>query len=297
MGVADARRGLDVTPHFCIIQDDDEGLSGWSLEDGSQQNRWDTLLEGLLKSLVMDGKWPVDARASAFVGPDAVHLTGDVQRLVMQPNGVHADGRTAYLPATLRAWEEVLWRSRSGSSSSISSSTQGSGNAEVPLYWRCSENLLDSQGRSRHRLLEHLDDVFAEAPDESVALVFCPEGADATYEQLKVLGRRVGRPVRSARVFLLLGGAHGFDNNDDRDCDDESLLSAILGRFAARFGPHHIIRVSLCEDGPAGAALAREARFPLAKMAGFLGVEYACGSLSDAIAGMEARLEAGVGLE
>ncbi|CAE8714572.1 unnamed protein product [Polarella glacialis] len=93
---------------FCIIQGDQRGrveLRGW-LSAGTLGH------EGLLRGLMMDGAWPSDVSASLFVGGDALHLTSGVQQLVMTAQGCHEDGRARYRPATLRNWEDVLWRSR-----------------------------------------------------------------------------------------------------------------------------------------------------------------------------------------
>ena len=50
--------------------------------------------------------------ASVFVGPDALHATGALQPLVMTALGQGKDGRPFYQPATLKAFEESLWRQR-----------------------------------------------------------------------------------------------------------------------------------------------------------------------------------------
>ncbi|CAE7650050.1 EMB2076, partial [Symbiodinium sp. CCMP2456] len=97
--------------HFCIFQAEEQGLSGWTLEQGSLQNRWDVILDGLLKAVMMDGQWPRDVAAHAFVGADAVHITGAIQEQVMPIVGYKA-GRAQYQPATFKAFEETLWRSR-----------------------------------------------------------------------------------------------------------------------------------------------------------------------------------------
>jgi hypothetical protein len=73
--------------HYCIFQGDDTGVGGWSRDEGGRRNRWDTLLDTALKCLMMDGEWPRDVRVSIFVGADAVHLTGEIQSLIMPKIG------------------------------------------------------------------------------------------------------------------------------------------------------------------------------------------------------------------
>ncbi|CAE7837728.1 unnamed protein product [Symbiodinium sp. CCMP2592] len=98
--------------HYCLVQCDEQGLEGWSLAAGSKHRRWDTLLLGLLQCFMMDGQWLRNVAASLFVGPDAVHATGALQPLVMTVLGQGQDGRPFYQPATLKAFEEALWRRR-----------------------------------------------------------------------------------------------------------------------------------------------------------------------------------------
>lgn len=253
--------------HFCIIQGGEEGIDGWSLEAGSKLNRWDALLDGLLRSLMMDGQWRPGVRASAFVGRDAVHIGSDVQPLVMPavPSRVGGErgareGRTSYQPATLKAWEELLWRER--------------GVDHPGLRWRAG-----LRGDSpRARLLENLDDMLESAPDDSAVLVFSA-GGSTTYHALKDLGR--SSAPKSSCVFVLMGGAHGFDGSDDDD--GGAFLEQVTSQFTRRFGAGRVLRVSL-----GGAAAGRPTVFPLANVASFVSIEHSCGELLHAVAGLEA---------
>jgi len=264
--------------HFCIFQGDAEGLDGWSLEDGSMQNRWDTLLDGLLKCLMMDGAWPLEVRASAFVGGDALHLSGEVQSLAMPVAGQREDGRAMYQPATVRNWEEALWRARG---------------QDLPgLCWRrrtVQPDASDSRAEARARLLDNLDEVLACSSGPVAVLVFTPVGARVTYDELKANGKNSAgcggvHHVRDliTPVFVVLGGAHGFDGDDDKD--GGAFLDAVLARFIARFGPACVLRLSLGENGGGVAP-----KFPLSKVAAFLSVEYACGGFARAVEGFWAR--------
>eukprot|EP00439_Symbiodinium_sp_Y106_P025203 s4795_g3.t1 len=113
--------------HYCLVQCDEQGLEGWSLAAGSKHRRWAAGQQraslghplasrqdglGLLQCFMMDGQWLRNVAASLFVGPDAVHATGALQPLVMTVLGQGQDGRPFYQPATLKAFEEALWRRR-----------------------------------------------------------------------------------------------------------------------------------------------------------------------------------------
>ena len=86
-----------------------------------------------LSGKVVDVMVSGNVAASLFVGPDAVHATGALQPLVLlgcnDSHGGHKshpqtfasrmtvlgqgqDGRPFYQPATLKAFEEALWRRR-----------------------------------------------------------------------------------------------------------------------------------------------------------------------------------------
>merc|ERR1740121_3167206 len=97
LGPADAG-GL----HFCIFQGFEQGVEGWSLDRGSVLSRWDALLNGLLQCVMMDGEWPREVRASAFVGRDSVHLGGRVQEWAMPAVGRRGGGAAVFQPVTLQ---------------------------------------------------------------------------------------------------------------------------------------------------------------------------------------------------
>ncbi|CAE8657795.1 unnamed protein product [Polarella glacialis] len=263
----------DCSLHFCIFQLDEQGLGGWSLEAGGKNGRWDTLLLGLLQCLMMDGQWLQNVCASAFVGPDAIHVSGDVQGLVMRSLGQGSDGKDFYQPATVKAWEETLWSARGQDSKGLS--------------WQTATEQPESKYEARATLLTRLDEMLEQLPADGGArvLAFAASG-DTTYDELKARG--VGRQPYKGRLFVLLGGAHGFDGDDDRD--GGAFFDAVLGRFAARFGPTSVARVNLCEPG-APKSKGKAAVFPLSKVAGFVSVEHARGALASAVSGIQATGE------
>lgn len=268
-----------VPMHFCIFQSDVEGLSGWSLARGSIANRWDVLLDGLLKCLMMDGEWPRDVCASAFVGPDALHLSGEVQRLVMPQVGRRDDGRPMYQPATFKAWEETLWRAADGNSPGLcwQRGAAKSGVGGVPQ--------LPDEEAAKSGILHHLDEVLAGAPSDAVVLVFSVAAGDtnATYDELMLLGeemraRGTGRhPYVCSRAYIVMAGARGFDGHGDED--GGVFMEAVLEKFAARLGRDRVMRVSLCED-----ISDVPIRLPLAQIASFVSVEYMRGAFGPVLA-------------
>lgn len=259
-----APTALPPSLHVCIVQGDEEGFRGWNLERGCKHNRWDTLLEGSLKCLAMDGQWLRDVCVSVFAGADVLHITGDVQSLAMPVAGMRDDGRPMYEPATLESWAEMLWRARG---------------QDLPgLRWRLSLDAPCSKEEAQAALLANFGEALAGAPDGSAVLAFTPSRAGGTYDELKAKGQ--GKRPRPRQVLVLLGGAHGFDGNDD--AGGPGLFEEVMSRCCDRFGKAAVASVSLCENA------AREAKFPLAKVAAFVSVEHARGSFVQVLAGLEA---------
>lgn len=221
--------------HFCIFQGDEFGLDSWSLEAGGKQHRWDTLLDGLAPGLA------TDARASLFVGGDAVHLCP--QTMLAGTPG-------------FSSWVEDLWRTRAG----------GVGVFLAPA----------SVAVARARLLDHLDEMLVSAPKNSLALAFAMGCVGPTYGQLRALG--AGRAASADCVFVLLGGAHGFDGCDDV-VGDGAFFEEVVGRFSIHLGERRVARVDLCEGVPA--------KFPLSKVAAFVAAEHVRGALRRVAAGLE----------
>lgn len=252
--------------HFCIFQAGSRGLDSWSLEAGCKNDRWDTILLGLLQCVMMDGQWLQDVAASAFVGPDVVHVSGVIQSLVMRELGRGTDGQSFYQPATVKAWEEMLWQAQSCNFSGLH-------------WWRGPPT--PQAEAARVSLLEHVDKVLESAPVNAVVLAFTVGGVQATYDELKMRGASSAM-AKAERVYVLLGGAHGFDGQDDRD---SSFFEAVLERFEQRLGIGSLARVSLCEGG------AIDAIFPLSKVTSFVSTEHARGALWKAVAGLESLRE------
>lgn len=250
--------------HYCIFQGDDNGFLGWSRDDGGRKGRWDTLLDTALKCIMMDGGWERDAQVSIFAGPDVLHVNGFVQSQVMQIVGTKPDGRPAYLPATMQSWEDTLWRH-------FGQNTTG-------LQWHLDRDRPDAgQGRAQDKLLRRLEEFLLQAQTDCCAMALDYRDADSSYDRLKAKG--VNRELRCGKVFLLLGGAHGFDGRND---SDNVLFNGILKCFMDRLGAGRVLRVNLCED-PNDIA-----KFTAVKVAAFLSVEHTRGVLRNAVAGLEA---------
>eukprot|EP00931_Biecheleriopsis_adriatica_P078669 TRINITY_DN52096_c0_g1_i1.p1 TRINITY_DN52096_c0_g1~~TRINITY_DN52096_c0_g1_i1.p1 ORF type:complete len:520 (+),score=120.66 TRINITY_DN52096_c0_g1_i1:66-1562(+) len=257
--VAGTGPGAAVSLHFCIIQSDELGLDGWSLEAGSKHRRWDTLLLGLLQSFMMDGQWLQDVVVTVFIGADVIHANSDVQQLVMRKMGGGRDGKPFYQPATVKAWEETLWNARG---------QEGSG-----LRWQVTPGKSMSQSEARRSLLENVDQ-FLQQEADGAGVIALTARADMTYDELKERGR--SRTSNLTKLFVLMGGAHGFDGEDDQD--GGAFLDALLNRFSARFGAGKVAQISL-SDSP-------EVVFPLSKVTSFVSVEHARGDLKMVAAGL-----------
>eukprot|EP00435_Cladocopium_sp_Y103_P012634 s1117_g3.t1 len=255
--------------HFCIFQGDAEGASGWTLQQGSLQNRWDVILDGLLKSVMMDGEWPRDIFASAFVGADAVHISGAVQEQVMPIVG-YKDGKAQYQPATFKAFEETLWRSLHSSPSSPSLSTG--------LAWH-----RDGRGGDcpevRRRQLDAVDAMLAETAGAK-AIAFSTRRA-VQYQDLLSRAARSASCEEPETIYLLLGGAHGFDGKDDVDSSHED---ALLQRFRAKLGDDNVMSVRL-------GSSSRVSKFSLANVVSWLRVEDVQGNLQTLARHIGARAE------
>ncbi|CAE7218319.1 Ctsb [Symbiodinium microadriaticum] len=258
--------------HYCLVQCDAQGLEGWSLAAGSKHRRWaarqravrqrmrapvhrpkDTLLLGLLQCFMMDGQWLRNVAASLLVGPDAIHATGALQRLVMTVLGQGQDGRPFYQPATLKAFEEALWKRR--------------GQDAEGLCWQRAPRRPKTRLEAQGMLLESLDELVGEAPAKAGVLVF-DAGAALTYDELQ----ESGWTGSYDKLFVVLGGAHGFDGADDVD---GRFLGEVLGRFGARVGAENVAKVTLTEDASPSAAIT----FPLSKVVSFISVEHGRGTL------------------
>lgn len=257
-----SRRRFRCVPHFCIFQGDDCGFKGWSRQHGSRRKRWDTLLDALLKCLMLDGSWKEDICASLFVGADALHLTGAVQRLVMPVVGIKDDGRPLYSAATVKAWEEAIW-----------------GNYKKDhgpnMQWQVSEENYATREHVKEALLRKLDQLLEQHSKNAVALVLDVK-ASMTWEQLKSYG--AGSQTTLGKVFFLLGGAHGFDGKDDQD---PGFTEAIFNCFRKWLGKHRVAHISLCEEP------VDNLKFTTAQTAAFLRVECERGTMKSVVAGFE----------
>lgn len=255
-----------VTPHFVLFQGDDFGIDGWSPHGGGRKNRWDTLLDSMLKCIMMDGQWAQEVRASLFVGADAIHLSGCVQPLIMPVCGFKPDGRPMYQPATVYSWEQALWKNI--------------GQNHPGLTWELDkdddDNRIKSGETCQQRSLRRLDRFLEDAPEGGCAIALDYRNVDSTWDRLKLAGN--GRDPKSSVVYLLLGGAHGFDGRDD---NDPTYFDGVVQRFKNRFGKNRVARVNLCEE-PGDTA-----KFTAVKVAAFLSVEYSRKMIPKIAAGLE----------
>uniref|UniRef100_A0A7S0AE00 Uncharacterized protein n=1 Tax=Pyrodinium bahamense TaxID=73915 RepID=A0A7S0AE00_9DINO len=87
-----------LVPHFCIFQSEDLG--------GPEGMRNCLHLEALQKSVFVDGKWGPNVKASLFAGGDAIHITGEIQKMAMPQLKKRIGTRSA--PCTVQAWEHML---------------------------------------------------------------------------------------------------------------------------------------------------------------------------------------------
>ncbi|CAK0790251.1 unnamed protein product [Prorocentrum cordatum] len=263
------RGGAWAAPAGCTSSGGEQGVEGWALDRGSVQNRWDALLDGLLQGVMMDGGWPQEVRASVFVGPDTVDLSGQVQEWSMPVVAGRRHGKAAvFQPVTFQSWEDALWWSR--------------GRAGLPgLEWRLAPAAPESLASARRQQLEGLRAELARLPEAAAVLVFTPARPDVSYDQLRDLGER--RSPRPGCVYVLMGGAHGFDDSDDRD---GAFAAEVLAAFSERFGDDRVVRVSLGAGEPSRDE--SEPKFTLASVASFVSVEHTRGALRQAIAGVDA---------
>merc|ERR1740129_979320 len=222
------------------------------------------ILDTLLKCLMMDGKWPSDVTASAFVGGDVIHVDNRIQEVVM-PLFKESDGSEHRTPATVHRWEETLWENR--------------GIDQPGLKWlQCMLPLVSFQA-AQTRVIDNVKALLNEDHGSVFAFLLSHRWCDATYEELKAAagaGSHCSSEV--SKVYVLLGGAHGFDGLDDKD---PSFMHAVAGCFRHRFGPQSISYISLSEQRDSHVKLTS------AKIASFISVEWARGALQHVIAGAE----------
>lgn len=262
-----SRAPKHLVPHFCIFQVEERGLEGWEWMNDCWSHRWDTLIEALQKCVAVDGKRGRNVKASLFAGGDAIHITSGVQNLTKPTLKGHVNAKLHY---NIEAWERMLWENYLKDHPGL-------------LRWEREAPPLQA-GReaqregARQRLVERLREFLDGAPATSVVLAFTPwKVKGATYDELKMAGlhRRVEGVTH---VYLLLGGAHGFDYENDAD---GKFFQSVLELFADKFGQHRVARVTLCQDGYPLV------KFPTASLVSFLNIEYARGMLDHVVAGLQ----------
>ncbi|CAE7683113.1 Ctsb [Symbiodinium pilosum] len=210
-----------------------------------------------IAAVLHDG-WAMAARCGStlFVGPDSLHTTGALQPLVMTALGQGQDGRPFYQPATLKAFEEALWRQR--------------GQDCPGLRWQLSKHRPRTE-ETRGMLLKGLEEILEQIPPKVKAgvLVFDAD-ATLTYNELK----RSSWTARGYdKLFILVGGAHGFDGAND---EDGSFLEEVLRLFEAYVGPDNVAKVTLTEDATAATT------FPLSKVVSFVSQAFSESELKQA---------------
>lgn len=254
--------------HFVVIQGDDKGIAGWSTAGSrgdSRANRWDTLLDTALKSIMCDGRWQANAKVSIFVGRDSLHLSGEVQDAVMQVVKEQADGRQVRSPATTRNWEETLWRHRYQD--------------RKGLEWKAAPDS-EWHGTCQDHLLRNLSTFLQEVapPGQSSGIILDYQDYDLTYDRVKALGSVRGQRDVSPdhTLFVFLGGAHGFDSNDDRNrCFIQAVKRLVVLQIPRS------ATVNLCEYK------GRPEKFTSVNAASFVKVEHARGVVDQVILGLQ----------
>eukprot|EP00929_Paragymnodinium_shiwhaense_P013758 TRINITY_DN121607_c0_g1_i1.p1 TRINITY_DN121607_c0_g1~~TRINITY_DN121607_c0_g1_i1.p1 ORF type:complete len:666 (+),score=183.52 TRINITY_DN121607_c0_g1_i1:86-2083(+) len=250
----------EVPPHFVLFQADNKGINGWCRDDGSRHGRWDTLLDALLKCVMFDGEWPREVCATLFVGPDKVEISGAIQRLMMPEVGSKGVDRPQYRAVTYHSWEDILWRER--------------GKDHPGLKWTYGEV---GPGQSALDVFtNNVSEWLEQQATNSLAVCMDYRNADSSYHKLLSLGAH--KKPRSQRMFVLLGGAHGFDNKNDVD---PTVREDILQLFAKKLGKDRVIRISLNSE------LYTDVIHASAKVAAHISIEYASGSLVNFAAGIE----------
>jgi len=241
-----------MAPHLCVFFGDSRGLAGWDAADGSRKNRWDTVFETLLKCVSTDGKWPREVEASAFVGADAIHITGAIQPLAM-PAG-HRSPSSQY-------WQEMLWEQY--------------GIDNPGLTWEIEKVHQDKKRnlkQTREAMLKRVDSIVDDAPPDSIVMVLDGKDADVGYEELKLIGQH--REPWAETAFLLL-------DMDFRDETSNELFEAIVAQFSTRLGSERVIRTKLSKDA------SETTQLTASKAASFLNAEHRRGFLGHVVAGAE----------
>ncbi|CAE8582921.1 unnamed protein product, partial [Polarella glacialis] len=191
--------------------------------------------------------------------------------------GLHPDGRQKYSPATSFAWENTLWnnygRDVSGLTWELDDEIQRGGKGAR----RGAQPEAEVCAAIHEKLLGRLESLLAQAPEDSACLALDYRNVDASYDKLKELGRRKHESMKVRCIYLLLGGAHGFDGKND---SDSSLYESILHRFRHKLGHNRVGIVNLCEDN-------ETAKFTASKVSAFLAVEHSRGVLRHVVAGLE----------
>eukprot|EP00746_Dinoflagellata_sp_MGD_P137408 gnl/MRDRNA2_/MRDRNA2_71201_c0_seq1.p1 gnl/MRDRNA2_/MRDRNA2_71201_c0~~gnl/MRDRNA2_/MRDRNA2_71201_c0_seq1.p1 ORF type:complete len:703 (-),score=168.19 gnl/MRDRNA2_/MRDRNA2_71201_c0_seq1:89-2197(-) len=250
--------------HFCIFQADTYGIRGWTRDFGDRSRRWDVLLDSMLLCVSNDGHWPEEVQVSTFVGGDVVTVDGRIQDLVMPPWCQQADGRKRHTPATNVRWGQTLWE-------------HCGDNTHAGLQWRLFDSCIGSWEEARAAIIQNLKVEIQELSD-SVVLVLDAKNCDISYEALKSAAPDKC-PLRTKQVYVLLGGAHGFDGRDDHD---GFFLNEVTSWFRKCVGEEFVFRVNLNDE------VEDCCKFTANKVASFMSVEWSRGALCRAVAGAEA---------
>lgn len=251
----------NIAPHFCIFENMSQGIKSWSGQGGVHDDRWSAILLSLLQCVMMDGIWLQEVTASAFVGPDAIHISGAIQQLATPQ--VWRDGKAKTCPATPGAWEDLLWQHQAKNSAG--------------LHWEIAGPAC-SISDSTLRMLSRVNAMLDRSSPDAVALVFDYRHADVTYDDLRLSG--MGKGSSAQDVFILLGSGHGFGAERK---GQNSLVDRIISCFKARLGSDRVVRVNL------RTVTTSEVSIPMPKVASFLSTEFSRGSLANVVAGLERR--------
>ena len=204
---------------------------------------------------------------SIFSCGDALHLDGRVQEQIMHKVRRRPDGSWQRAPATSHAWDAALWRLWKKNSPGV----QWAFGPQAKSF-NHAQQLCLKQMRSTFEGME---------AETTTVMVMDNRRFDAIYEDLKRRGTADVQNSRTKQVVILLGGAHGFDNKDDRD---STFFEDMIGLCQNLFGYEHVVRINLMQSGHINTKLT------LLKVATHLATEWHTGGLHTALTGYDSSI-------
>eukprot|EP00929_Paragymnodinium_shiwhaense_P008484 TRINITY_DN112441_c0_g1_i1.p1 TRINITY_DN112441_c0_g1~~TRINITY_DN112441_c0_g1_i1.p1 ORF type:complete len:564 (+),score=131.60 TRINITY_DN112441_c0_g1_i1:88-1779(+) len=259
-----------VALHIVLCQADDYGLDGLRSANGFTANRHDTLINAQQMALMRDGEWPRDVNVTTLVGMDVVNMNGAIQPVMAPIRQTRDDGSVQRFAVTTDAFENTYFRKK--------------GLDHDGLTWVCGRKPVVGKETAKDVLVENLqkflDDQLKQTPQ---CVAMCMDYREAVpYERLKQLG--AGKLPRAEKVFILMGGAHGFDNKGDKD---GVFLQRLINTCREKLGATKVARVTLNSDQYGGCV------HTSGKVAGYMSMEHSCGNLVACTAGLEEYMKKG----